>query len=109
MENDCALTWMDALDVILRCFGCRRKRNAKNLAPEPATPVVERLHSHEQENPMIAYDPKSPHVLWFNIWRTNIQRAKGVQGDNSYYCKGAVIAQAQYVEYLALEIARHKS
>ena len=57
---------------------------------------------------MIPYDPSRPHVVWFEAWRGHIQKAKAHPHVQPMYCLAAMIAQGQYVQYLALELARKK-
>ena len=56
---------------------------------------------------MIPFDCTMPHIAWFAVWRGHIAKAKEHQGNNDGYCRAAVIAQAQYVMFLAFELARY--
>lgn len=54
---------------------------------------------------MIPYNPNSPMALWYLAWRNFIRNAKQRPQDALGYTNAAVMAQAQYVMYLALEMA----
>lgn len=56
---------------------------------------------------MIPFDPMAPHVAWFQVWRGHIRKAKENTDQRDGYCMAAAIAQAQMVQYLAIELARY--
>lgn len=57
---------------------------------------------------MIPFNANSPHVLWFRAWREHIRCAKASPSNPDGYCQAAMLAQAQYVMYLAIEMAKNR-
>lgn len=53
---------------------------------------------------MIPFDPMAPHVLWYQTWRNHIRTAKQIPEQMDGYCRAAMIAQSEYLMYLALEV-----
>ena len=53
---------------------------------------------------MIPYNPNAPGSLWFLAWRQAIRNAKANPKEMWGYCQAAVLAQGQFVCYMAISV-----
>jgi hypothetical protein len=58
---------------------------------------------------MTYFDLKSPSVIWFNAWRSQIASAKAYPEEAQEYCRAAVVSQAMHVIWMAQEIVKETS
>lgn len=57
---------------------------------------------------MIPFNPLATHVLWYQAWRKHVRAAKDHPESSECYGRAALIAQAEYVMSLALELNKAK-
>lgn len=57
---------------------------------------------------LIPFDPRALSYLWFLKWREHLRCAR-LSRERDEYCKAAVIAQAEHVCQLAIEIVRGRT
>lgn len=58
--------------------------------------------------PLLPFDPKSPHMFWWYSWRNHVRCAKASLSAQESYCYAAVIAQAMYEMEVAMAKVKAK-
>lgn len=57
---------------------------------------------------MTPFNWNAHHVIWWHHWRRHVAKAKENPAEQNGYCRAAMIAQAEYVCSLAIEMAKEK-
>lgn len=58
---------------------------------------------------MIPYNPFSMTSIWHRSWRLHVQNAKTIPEQAEGYCRAAMIAQSEYIQYLAIQLAKENT
>lgn len=57
---------------------------------------------------MTSFDPFAPSSVWYLAWRQHIRCAKANPSQMIGYCRAALIAQSEFVQYQALELNKQE-